>query len=495
MSFVRSTARTGLSPLVTILVAGVWVVLMGVLLKERYLTEAAEIRDELRFSSVEADDWFLIRLGGTYAGFGRSRQFRNGPDWRLRDDLHISLNIQGQVKPVRIRSESEVDQDFRLKSFSLKVASGLVAFQQKGSMEGKTLVLESPGSGGKAAKKLKLYEAPRISRSLGLPVPLVDLQEGQVIRIPVFDPLDGNKWDAEIKVLEKADIDIAGKKVPAWRVRAAFRTVELTMWVDGEGRLLKGRMPLGIMVMRSTKEEIAKEMTGARALPDLVSFTSVPLEGSLPESGDLSLVRLKVEGSGTWNLPSDGFRQKFRNSELTITKENSPEASYSLPFAGPNMEEHLAPTRFIRSDDAEVVKKAHEIVGIEKDPVKAARLINDWVHKNIKKVPTPAVPDAAMVLQTKQGDCNEHAVLAAALARAVGLPARIAVGLVYAGDGFYYHAWVTYWAGKTWFSGDPLMGQMPVKPSYVTLLYGDVDKHVNVVTFLGRLKLKVLEAG
>ena len=38
------------------------------------------------------------------------------------------------------------------------------------------------------------------------------------------------------------------------------------------------------------------------------------------------------------------------------------------------------------------------------------------------------------------------------------------------------------------------MNRLPVGPSYVTLLYGDVDKHVNVVSFLGQLKLKVLEA-
>ncbi len=495
MSFVRTNARTGFSPLVTVLVVGLWVVLMGSLLKERYLPHAAEIKDALRFSSAEADDWFLIRLGGAYAGFGRSRQFRNGLDWRLRDDLHISLNIQGQVKPIRIRSESEVDRDFRLISFSLEVASGIVSFQQKGLMEGKTLVLENPTSPGAVAKRLRLYEVPRISRSLGLPLPLTDLQEGQVLRIPIFDPLDGNKWDAEIKVLERADTDVAGKKVAAWRVRAAYRTVELTMWVDQDGRLLKGRMPLGIIVVRSTKEEIAKEMAGSRELPELVSLTAVPVEGSIPETGNLSVVRLRVEGSGTWSIPSDGFRQKFQDSELIITKEKVPKASYSLPYATGEMQEHLIHTRFIRSDDPDVVKKAREIAGDEKDPVKVARLINSWVHKNIRKVPTPAVPDAAIVLQTRQGDCNEHAVLAAALARAVGLPARIAVGLVYSGGGFYYHAWVTYWAGNTWFSGDPLMDRMPVDPSYVTLLYGDVDKHVNVVSFLGRLKLKVLEAG
>ena len=35
-----------------------------------------------------------------------------------------------------------------------------------------------------------------------------------------------------------------------------------------------------------------------------------------------------------------------------------------------------------------------------------------WVYNYLKKVPTPTVPDALSVLKTKQGDCNEHAVLA-----------------------------------------------------------------------------------
>ena len=158
------------------------------------------------------------------------------------------------------------------------------------------------------------------------------------------------------------------------------------------------------------------------------------------------------------------------------------------------MQQHLTSSRFIRSDDPLVKQQARQIVNNEKDPVRAARLINSWVHDNLKKVPTAAVPDAVSVLRHKQGACNEHAVLAASLARAVGLPARIAVGLVYSADGFYYHAWVNYWAGDRWFTGDPLMGMLPVDPTHISLLYGDVDKHLNLVSFLGQLKLKVLEA-
>jgi transglutaminase-like putative cysteine protease len=49
----------------------------------------------------------------------------------------------------------------------------------------------------------------------------------------------------------------------------------------------------------------------------------------------------------------------------------------------------------------------------------------------LDKKPTVSLPSAREVLRTKVGDCNEHTALYVAMARAAGLPARIAVGLAY----------------------------------------------------------------
>jgi hypothetical protein len=361
-------------------------------------------------------------------------------------------------------------------------------------MEGRDLVLDLPGPAGRGTKRLKLYEAPRISRSLGLPLPLTGLKAGDEFRIPIFDPFDGHKWDVEIKVIEQAELEVAGRNVEAWLVRAGFRTLDLSIWIDREGRLLKGVMPLGITVIRSDKNEIARRVQGARNLPDMMALSAVPMKGSLGNSTDLSALRLRILGVEEKSIPVEPFRQRMEKSELLITRESIPEATYKLPYRGSDMAEHLASSRFIRSDQPEIIAKARAIVGDENDPVKVAGLINRWVHDNLLKVPTPSIPDALTVLRTRQGDCNEHAVLAVALARAAGVPSRMALGLVNMGDAFYYHAWVTYWSGQRWFTGDPLMNQIPADPTHIALLYGDVDKHVNVVTFLGKLQLEVLEA-
>jgi transglutaminase-like putative cysteine protease len=65
---------------------------------------------------------------------------------------------------------------------------------------------------------------------------------------------------------------------------------------------------------------------------------------------------------------------------------------------------------------------------------------------------------ASQVARKRTGDCTEFAVLTAALARAVGLPARVVLGLaVVTRDGrvaAYGHAWAEVAAGDTWEVGD-----------------------------------------
>jgi hypothetical protein len=484
-----------LSRSVTILIAVVWAGLFGALVKDRVIPSAGGAIEPSRIAAVEADDWFAVRIRGAFAGFGRSRQWRRDNHWTLKDDLHISLNIQGFVKPIRIVCESDVDDDFRLLAFSLKVSSGIVSFEQKGRMEGRDLVITGLSSSKGAERRLKLHESPMISRSLGLPIPLTGLRVGEEFQAPVFDPLDGRKWDAELRVLEQAALDIGGKSVEAWLVRAAFRSVDLAVWVDGEGRLLKGSLPMGITVVRSTKEEVSRLVLGKGDLPDMAALSAVPVEGEIPHPRTLSFLRIKMQGVEEKFIASDNFRQtRSEGGVVTISEPPLPEAGYTAPYSGKEQAEFLESSRFIRSDAPEIIEKAKEIIGPETNPVKAAHKINTWVSENLKKTPTPSIPDAVVVLRTREGDCNEHSVLSAALARAVGIPAQTVMGLVYLDEAFYYHAWVVYWAGGRWFTGDPLMNQMPVDASHVALIYGDVDKSLNVIRFVGRLTVEVLEA-
>jgi transglutaminase-like putative cysteine protease len=102
------------------------------------------------------------------------------------------------------------------------------------------------------------------------------------------------------------------------------------------------------------------------------------------------------------------------------------------------------------------------------------------------------MPSARAVLRARRGDCNEHAVLLTALARAAGVPARVVAGAVYLDDGFYYHAWTEMWLG-TWVSADAVFDQLPADATHVKLVEGGPERHFQLAGVIDRLAFTVVE--
>jgi transglutaminase-like putative cysteine protease len=69
------------------------------------------------------------------------------------------------------------------------------------------------------------------------------------------------------------------------------------------------------------------------------------------------------------------------------------------------------------------------------------------------------------VASERSGDCTEHAVLVAALARSIELPARIVLGAVILGSDdrwqAFGHAWTEIFDGKRWQLADAALVSEP----------------------------------
>jgi hypothetical protein len=116
----------------------------------------------------------------------------------------------------------------------------------------------------------------------------------------------------------------------------------------------------------------------------------------------------------------------------------------------------------------------------------------------LQKKPTVSLPSAREVLHTKIGDCNEHTTLFVAMARAIGLPARIAVGLAYVRGAFYYHAWPEIYIDERanrgyWLPVDPTFNQFPADATHVRLARGGLDKQAAIIPMIGKLKMTVVD--
>jgi transglutaminase-like putative cysteine protease len=154
----------------------------------------------------------------------------------------------------------------------------------------------------------------------------------------------------------------------------------------------------------------------------------------------------------------------------------------------------LKPGPFIQSDNQKIRDLAREILKGEPDapPLTRARKLLDWVYTHIKKRPVLSLPDALSTLENRVGDCNEHAVLLAALARAAGIPTRIEAGLVYLKGRFYYHAWNLMYLGK-WITADSLFGQLPADVSHLRFATGSPEQQLDIMGIIGKIQLAVIE--
>ncbi len=102
------------------------------------------------------------------------------------------------------------------------------------------------------------------------------------------------------------------------------------------------------------------------------------------------------------------------------------------------------------------------------------------------------------MLRTKVGDCNEHTALFIAMARAVGIPARVSVGLVFVRGAFYYHAWPEVYLDEgnnrgLWLPVDPTLNEFPADATHIRLARGGLEKQTAILPLVGKLKMTVLD--
>jgi tetratricopeptide (TPR) repeat protein len=186
------------------------------------------------------------------------------------------------------------------------------------------------------------------------------------------------------------------------------------------------------------------------------------------------LLRVKARAAG----PIEGIKDDVKNQDQTVeqksatelllwvaARRNTEEKAVELPVKDPQFAPYLRSTAEFAADDEQVKKQATEIAGEDRDAWRVARKLADWTHQNLQwKVVAKA--DARQTLATREADCSEFSSLFVAMARSVGLPARLVSGLAYSGDSFGGHAWVEVWAGK-WIELDPTWGTHFVDATHI----------------------------
>ena len=206
-------------------------------------------------------------------------------------------------------------------------------------------------------------------------------------------------------------------------------------------------------------------------------------------------LRVRLSNVALSGFALAGARQRLAGDTLLVARESSETlvARYTLPGGGRLLAPAAtAPEPLIQSTAREIVVLSRHIVGQERDPRVAAQRINQWVHDSLRKRVTFGVPNAVQVLRARAGDCNEHTQLFVALARAAGIPSRVASGLAYLDGKFYYHAWPEVLLAD-WVAVDPTFGQFPADAAHLRFVLGGLGQQAELLRLMGNLKIDVLD--
>ncbi len=162
------------------------------------------------------------------------------------------------------------------------------------------------------------------------------------------------------------------------------------------------------------------------------------------------------------DLAKFDFQRVESNDDRTVVVTTSarrmPEKlTIQLPVTGPEFAPFLNPTARINSKDPRVVALAKQIAGEDSDGRGVASKIGEWTYRNLKWKKVES--DTVETLASREADCLEHSELYVALARSLGLPARVVTGAALSGGSFGAHAWVEIYLGK-WVEIDPTWGLM-----------------------------------
>jgi transglutaminase-like putative cysteine protease len=495
LSFLRPLPARLTRPLSLLLIAG-WLVQMGVLVHRVYLRAPVALAADLASYGASAQ-WRGIYYRGEKIGFAVGQTTRRDDGFELREDGRLQMTLLGATTAVQLKSVARVDKSFALRSFSFSLDPGTGPTEIAGVLDGRKLELSVRTASGERKETRELPEPPALSVNLPRQLAARGLAAGQRFTVSLFDPATLQNAPMTVEVQAREIVQAMGRPVPAFRVEGRFRGVVTKTWITDVGEIVREESPMGLMIVRETPDRAQAMAVPGQVQMDLLEAAAiVPTPPrSIDEPTAIERLRVRLDGVEAFGGPDlQGAGQRVEGDVFEVRDSRT-------LAAGPDdlpVPRDTSPEPFLESDAPEIGAEARKAVGEATLPRARAERLVRYVHALLEKKPTVSLPSALEVLKTRVGDCNEHTALYVAMARSLGLPSRVAVGLVYLRGAFYYHAWPEVYASEgprrgLWLPVDPTLNQFPADATHLRLARGGLDRQAAILGLIGRARIRVLD--
>ncbi len=459
---------------------------------------AAPLKDALA-SLKFSEYWTGIVFNGEKIGFSRL-SIKPATDeqgyFQVESEASFVLRFLGYEKKVNLKARDTVNPDLSLVRFSYDYVLDDSVMAVSGRRDRNELRVKIVTGGEPVEQRIPL--------------------EGQVFPAsvialyPVINGLKvGRQYDYRVYSGELQTVSDVKQRVVAYEGSQFFEgeafKLETRMgnhrvltWIDARGRPVFELGMDGVMISALEEPEKAKRYVALAALnkqETLIDFSIIRPAKPIAEPRAVS--RMEIELSNlTEALPSDAIQRcRATRKQTTICQIQSPRLEGKMMSTTPSLGKYLEASVTVQSYHAAVRKTAEQIVAGAGSSSERVERIVEWMNVNIEKAPID-VFSALDVLEKNKAECQGHAYLYTALARASGIPTRIVNGLAYSEqfNGFLYHSWAESLVDGQWQAVDPTFGQTTADATHIKVVEGEtLAELLPIMDLVGKVKIKVLD--
>jgi len=454
-------------------------------------------------------EYMVILVGGKKLGYVENA--RRVADGKVTTAQRMVLTVKRMGMGLTLKqSETSVETTGGAPlSFASSQDLGIMAQTTEGTVkDGKAKVKVTSGQ---QVREMEIAwpEGALLAEGLRLLSISKGFSQGTTYSAKAFMPSMLKAFDANTTIGAGKQVDLLGRVVELTEVTTVMEAptgrIESVGYVNEDGEVLKtvtAMMGMQMEMVACTKEFALMPVDSV----DIFDKVLVACPVSLAPVGQAKSVTYRIE-------PTDGSAESAARltfldspSQRVVRDGNSvivtvrPVAGKggAFPYKGsdPAALKALKATSHLQSDAKEIVALASKAVAGAPDAAGAARKIQDFFSEYVtNKDLSVGYATALEVAKSRQGDCTEHAALAAAMCRSAGLPAQVVTGLAYvesfAGrrDVFVPHAWFRVLIKGAWVDYDAALKAFDA--GHVALVAGDGEPSdfFGVVNTLGNFRI------
>lgn len=466
-----------------------------------------------------SESWMGVYMGGIKVGYSHNEEFsliKNGK--KIKKSFSESwmkvTRLGGNSIEIATVQESIYDEQGKPLECIIRIKMSESETVMRAEIGPDKILFKS---GDKIIKELPYEEEFYLEVPVEKIIEEEGLKPGNKYNFKILDFTSYSLVDFSFEVIGKEDVLILGKKMRLWHAKGETTYViplSIDEWIDESGNSWRSINKTSFTTLTSIRMPKEKALEVSEETFDIAFSTLIKPNVTFENPQKIQRVTFKLSGISAdkiKNFPFDDGSQKIIEvgKDYVIVQTSSQifkeEEAILFPVKDKEFRRFLKSSAFCQAEDPEIQKVAKEIVGQERNSWSASKKIAEWVEKEMTANYDVGFATAKEIIKNLEGDCSEHTVLTVALCRAVGIPARAAVGIMYGRGIFAYHMWPEVYVGRwisldsKWLAVDKKSGEYYTDATHIKLGRSLLDENIfkemaqAISEIIGKLKLEIID--